>query len=1046
MNSRARATGSAAGATGVADGGRGKHAKHRKSHKSMTPTLRHGAVARVLWWLFANTASAGGGTVLIGLVLARMIGPHEFGTLAVVVVALLAVRSLNQFGVSQAPMAWRGDPGLIAATITTLSLVSSAAIYAGCYAAAPAFAKVMGAPAAAPVIRTLALSVIISAVGAAPAAMLQRRSPRALKVLVDQADNWTGVLVTVGLAATGHGLISLAWGRIAGSAVSTLLLIMFAPQGLRIGFRPGQAPAMLGAWLSRAGSQLLLFGIANADLIVVGRMLSTTDLGWYLLALCLASWPVALCSQPVRDIAPTVFERFRVAPRVAASTYVSSANLLACLTVPACVVIISSAASVIRLIYGPAWAPGAHALLWLAPVAALRALYELTRHYLSARTSWLAVLSFQAFFSYALVLALVVGVSLDGIIGAGIAQVAVYALFLVPIYLREMARVGTGIRVVATRLTARLALMAIVGWIVLGIRHNMVASERVEFTAALIAAPAVMGLLAYRMRTVLRAARRVAAAARPPFAWNAIALPLEPIFGPPLYPVLNLVPLPRPPPEQLPSKAEEAADGGDQADLGRKVRSGARWSMLNTVVLRVANFATSVVLARTVFGPEAFGLYAVSQVILAVLQSANELGVSLAVVRWEGEVRDFAGTVYTLAVASSTLMYAGLFAAAPRVARLLGSPHATGMVRVLCLCVIIDGLACVPLALLTRTFAQRRLMLVQCLNFVVSTGVTLWLAFAGDGAISFAWGSVAGTTVALVTATIAAPFFVLPGWNSSQARGLLRFGLPLAGASLLMLGVFNVDSAIVGAALGPAALGLYQLAFNISSWPSRSISEAVQRISFAGFSRVADSPQQLADVFARALGLVMGCAVPACVLLAVLAEPLIRAVYGARWTPAAPVLTLLAILGLLRVAYQLIYDCLAAAGKRPALLAVQGWWLAALIPVLLIAARTHGIVGVGAGHILVAGPLVAPAFLWALSRCQITLRSVLAACMWPALGGTLMIVVAEVVLHYLGDGLAGLVAAGVAGLVVYSPAVFPLRGLLRRPTSSRTTLTEAHAA
>ena len=129
-------------------------------------------------------------------------------------------------------------------------------------------------------------------------------------------------------------------------------------------------------------------------------------------------------------------------------------------------------------------------------------------------------------------------------------------------------------------------------------------------------------------------------------------------------------------------------------------------------------------------------------------------------------------------------------------------------------------------------------------------------------------------------------------------------------------------------------------------------------MSFAGFSRVAHSAEFLADAFVRAFGLVMACTVPACVLLATLAEPLIRLVYGPRWTAAAQVLIWLAILGLLRVAYDLIYDFLAAAGKRPSLLAVQGWWLAALIPVLLIGARDHGIVGVGAGHVVVAGPLV----------------------------------------------------------------------------------------
>ena len=99
----------------------------------------------------------------------------------------------------------------------------------------------------------------------------------------------------------------------------------------------------------------------------------------------------------------------------------------------------------------------------------------------------------------------------------------------------------------------------------------------------------------------------------------------------------------------------------------------------------------------------------------------------------------------------------------------------------------------------------------------------------------------AGCTASVIVATLTAPYIVLPGWNTRDARQLLQFGLPLAGAGLLTLGVVNVDSAIVGATLGPAMLGLYQLAFNMSSWPVNSISQAVERISFAGFSRVADS-------------------------------------------------------------------------------------------------------------------------------------------------------------------------------------------------------------
>ena len=306
--------------------------------------------------------------------------------------------------------------------------------------------------------------------------------------------------------------------------------------------------------------------------------------------------------------------------------------------------------------------------------------------------------------------------------------------------------------------------------------------------------------------------------------------------------------------------------------------------MVNTLVLRVANFTVGVVLARTVFGPQAWGLYAISQLVLSVVLSANEMGVSLAVVRWEGDIRGIARTALTLSLASSAVLTALLFFFAPSVATFLGSPGATSLIRLLSLCVLIDGFVCVPFSLINREFMQGRRLVVEAAGFVVTTAVTLLLAFAHLGAISFAWGNVAGNVVTLIGATIAAPFLVLPGWDRRRARELLKFGMPLAGASLLVLGTLNVDSAIVSATLGPAALGFYQLAFNISSWPVQSISAAARRVSFAGFSRLAGSRELLADGFTKAAAVLVALAIPACVLLITLSEPLIKTIYGARWT------------------------------------------------------------------------------------------------------------------------------------------------------------------
>ncbi|MEV0899931.1 oligosaccharide flippase family protein [Actinoplanes sp. NPDC049802] len=459
--------------------------------------------------------------------------------------------------------------------------------------------------------------------------------------------------------------------------------------------------------------------------------------------------------------------------------------------------------------------------------------------------------------------------------------------------------------------------------------------------------------------------------------------------------------------------------------------TAARWSLINTIVRRVGTFASGVVLARLFFGPYEWGLYAVGLLVLAMILSLNEMGVSLALVRWEGDIKRFAPTVLTLSTLSSTAFYLVLYFSAPTVADLLGSPEATTMLRVLCISVIIDGIACVPLGRLNREFQQFRRTVVDILNFVVNTAATIAFAAAGMGAMAFAWGSLAGNLVALVGFGLCAPGMLRWGWDTEQAKKLIRYGLPLASASLLTLGIVNVDSVVVGSVLGPAALGIYAMAFNMSSWPVRMVSETARRVSFAGFSRLADeSPDAFAAGFLNAFRLVIAAAMPICVFLGVLAGPIITFVYGDQWADAALPLTYLVALGLLRVAVELAYDCLATR-VRKTLMLMQAWWLLSLVPVLVIFAHQWGVPGVAAGHVVVAGLLVAPVFLVALSRLGIPTVPILISCVRPALGGLAMGVVAWAVHRWLGGGFLGLTVAGLASVAAYVPFVLPIVKRLR---------------
>ena len=188
---------------------------------------------------------------------------------------------------------------------------------------------------------------------------------------------------------------------------------------------------------------------------------------------------------------------------------------------------------------------------------------------------------------------------------------------------------------------------------------------------------------------------------------------------------------------------------------------------------------------------------------------------------------------------------------------------------------------------------QARRAALDFTSFVVSTSLTLLLAWHGWGAWSLVIGRCAGAVWNVASFTYFAPFRFRFGWDKALVRPLLAFGLPLAGASLLVFVMTSLDSIVVGAVLGPTALGLYFMAANLAMWPVNVISSTLRRVTFAGFAAIGTQAER-ASAFGRTLPSLVVIALPISIGLSMLAHPIIRLLYGSKWAEAAPILTALA--------------------------------------------------------------------------------------------------------------------------------------------------------
>lgn len=478
---------------------------------SQAPTGGSATAGGAFGWSLANTMMSKLGTLGIGIVLARVLGPEEFGTFAIALVALMAVLSFNELGVSLAIVRWREDPQQIVPTVNTISVLASLVFCAASWAAAPAFTRMMGDPQATLVVRLLILSVVVNGVVASPAALLQRNFQERRRLVIDQVNVWVGAGVSVALALMGLGAMALAIGRLAGSIISAVMFLRASPVPFRLGWRRDKASALLKFGLPLAGTSIIVFCIGYSDQLMTGALLGPTALGFYVLAFNLSSWPVAIVSQPLRRVAPAVFAAIQHDPQRLQQGILALFSVLACVTVPAFVSLAAGAEPLVHIVYGDQWLPAAPVLSWLVLSALSKVMCELAYDYIVVIGRTSHVLKIQTVGLVALIPALAAGAWFGGLVGVAMAQALVSFLVMLPLYFLSLRSAGIGM----AKMLRVLAMPLCIGLMLGALCYSLVLLMENPWAALLSAGGlGVLGIagLTYLRKDDVRHVRRIARA------------------------------------------------------------------------------------------------------------------------------------------------------------------------------------------------------------------------------------------------------------------------------------------------------------------------------------------------------------------------------------------------------------------------------------------------------------------------------------------------------------------------------------------------------
>jgi len=398
---------------------------------------------RGLRWSLAGTLATKVGSFAMGLVLARLLTPTDFGTFAIALAATNLLMQINDVGLIAATVQWRGRLADMAPTASTLAAAFGAVIYGIFWLAAPAFSAASGNPAAAPVVQLLTLVIVIDGVTAVRSGALMRNFEQGRLIVANCAGLVANAVLAISLALSGAGAFSFAGGQLAGAAVTGVLVFAFARVPVRFGFDRAVAARLMRFGIPLAASLGVEALVTSVQFVIIGHVTGATMLGFFLLAFNVASWAQTVIGTAIRYVSVAGFSRLSEHDPAALSAGVQR-SVPVLVTVVAPIVALTSVLAVplVALLYGARWAPAGPVLRILVGLTLARMVTGLAMDALMGAGATRSALAVNLGWAVSLLPTLWVASRVDGVRGAALAQVAVAFVVAIPLAAVALRRVG----------------------------------------------------------------------------------------------------------------------------------------------------------------------------------------------------------------------------------------------------------------------------------------------------------------------------------------------------------------------------------------------------------------------------------------------------------------------------------------------------------------------------------------------------------------------------------------------------------------------------
>lgn len=236
---------------------------------------------RGVGWSFADNIFNQGITFLVGLVLARLLTPEEYGLIGIITIFIAVFNSIVDSGFSNALIRKNNAEAVDYNTVFITNMVLSIVLFFVMFFSAPAIAKFFNQPQLIPLTKVMASIVVINAFAIIPRTLFVRRVDFKTQTKISLIASVTSGVIGIAMALGGYGVWSLVCQQISRQFLNSVFLWIWAKWYPKFQFSIQSFKELFGF-----GWKLLVSGLIDTVWkeiyqVVIGKCYSAETLGQY---------------------------------------------------------------------------------------------------------------------------------------------------------------------------------------------------------------------------------------------------------------------------------------------------------------------------------------------------------------------------------------------------------------------------------------------------------------------------------------------------------------------------------------------------------------------------------------------------------------------------------------------------------------------------------------------------------------------------------------------------------------------------------------------